>query len=284
MAELLIHQIIWKPAQREGLEAGYAVLDNTGNERPDWYEYWPIRRFWLSNDSPWAQAFARGELEDDYFGFFSPKFPSKTLLNFAQMSAQMQAGMAKKADVVVFSPQPDMAAFYLNVFEQQEAFDAGFLELSETFLRAAGRPQNLRTLVMDSQTTVFSNYFVAKGWFWREWLHLTEMLFDWAENPTEDWHHRLSQPTHYTHGAQTKVFLMERITSLLLVSLPQRPVVHAANPWPMAWSMSRLREFPTEAVMSDALKIAMRQHGWAAYSAAFNTLRGQVLSRLACPR
>jgi hypothetical protein len=27
------------------MEPGYRMLDNLANERPDWYEYWPIRRF-----------------------------------------------------------------------------------------------------------------------------------------------------------------------------------------------------------------------------------------------
>ncbi len=136
-------------------------------------------------------------------------------------------------------------------------------------------------LVMDSSTTLYSNYFVAKGSFWREWLALNAQLFAWAEQPQTDWHRQLSAPTRYPNGAQAKVFLMERTASFLLAASPQRWRVHAANPWAMAWSTSRLREFPHEAVVSDALKSALRTHGWPVYRQAFGTVREKVLQALA---
>ena len=52
-------------------EPGYALLDNRRNQRPDWYESWPIREFLLQNKLD----------EDAYYGFFSPKFHMKTGLD-----------------------------------------------------------------------------------------------------------------------------------------------------------------------------------------------------------
>ena len=40
------------------------VLDNLRNERPDWREYWPIRRFLLEGTPD----------PDAFYGFFSPRF------------------------------------------------------------------------------------------------------------------------------------------------------------------------------------------------------------------
>jgi hypothetical protein len=159
-----LFQIAYSEATRAGIEPGYGLLDNLANPRPDWFEYWPIRRFLL--DTPLDEL--------AFYGFFSPKFGSKTALSHAQVVGfvQQAACADPPADVVLFSPQPDMGAFFLNVFEQGEAFDPGLIAAYEGLLAHAGRPQPLGGLVMDSRQTVFSNYFVARPAFWREWLAL----------------------------------------------------------------------------------------------------------------
>ena len=42
-----IHQIYYSEQTRAELDPGFLPLDNSANERPDWREYWPIRRFLL---------------------------------------------------------------------------------------------------------------------------------------------------------------------------------------------------------------------------------------------
>lgn len=254
-----LYQIAYSPATLAAVEPGYAVLDNLANERPDWYEYGPIRSFLLQQ--PLDEA--------AYYGFFSPKFGRKTQLNAAQVRQTVQAS---GADVVLFSPQPDMGAFFLNVFEQGETFDPGLIAAYEALLQHIGRPVALRTLVMDSRQIVFSNYFVARPAFWREWLALNEALWAVCEGPPTPLQQALTQATSYPGGAQRKVFLQERAASLLLTVQP-RWTTHAANPFTMGWSMSRFREHPTEAVMSDALKIAFRDQGFPHYMQAFAALR-----------
>ena len=46
-----IHQILTPFISRQELDPGFEVLDNLANERPDWYEYWPMRRFLLNEQS-----------------------------------------------------------------------------------------------------------------------------------------------------------------------------------------------------------------------------------------
>lgn len=259
-----LYQIAYSEASRAALEPGYRMLDNLGNERPDWYEYWPIRRHLL--DEPLDDA--------AFYGFFSPKFGTKTGLSHAQVQAFVREA-APQADVVLFSPQPDMGAFFLNVFEQAEAFDAGLIAAYEAFLQHIGRPVPLAQLVMDSRQTVFSNYFVARPAFWREWLALNEAMFAVCEGPDSALKAALCQATTYTGpngAAQRKVFLMERAASLLLTTQPQwRSVAH--NPFGMGWSMSRFREHPNEAFISDALKIAWRDQRYPQYLQAFIAVR-----------
>jgi len=204
-----------------------------------------------------------------YYGFFSPKFCRKTQLSAEQVRAEVRKSAA---DVVLFSPQPDMGAFFLNVFEQGETFDPGLIDAYSAFLDHIGRPAPLRQMVMDSRQIVFSNYFVARPAFWREWLRLNEALFAVCEGPATPLQQALTKPTTYPGNAQRKVFLQERAASLLLALQPKWRT-HAANPFTMGWSMSRLREHPMEAVMSDALKIAFRDQGFPHYMQAFAQLR-----------
>jgi hypothetical protein len=264
-----LHLIAYSPETRAAIAPGWEVLDNQANERPDWFEYWPIRRFLLE------QA-----LDDDaFYGFFSPKFSAKTGLSHEATQAFV-AAHAARADVLLFSPQPDMGAFFLNVFEQGETFDRGLIDAYGAFLQHIGRPAPLRQMVMDARQVCFSNYFVARPAFWREWLHLNEALFAVCEGPPDGpdsaLRDRLVHTTTYPgpqgSSTQRKVFLQERAASLLLATQPRwRSVPY--DPFGMGWSASRLREHPHDAFASDALKRAFRDTGWPHYMQAFAAVR-----------
>ena len=176
------------------------------------------------------------------------------------------------ADVVLFSPQPEMAAFFLNVYEQGETFDPRLINAFEQFMAQIGRPLNLSALVMSSQHIVFSNYFVARPAFWLNWLKLNEQLFEVCKGPRTPLQQMLTLPTSYLGSVQRKVFLMERTASLLPKIEPHWRSV-AANPFTMGWSTSRLREYPHEAVISDSLKLAYCENGFPEYLQAFASVR-----------
>jgi hypothetical protein len=258
-----LYQIAYSDETLAAVEPGYQVLDNRPNERPDWYEYWPIRRFLLQTTLD----------EHAFYGFFSPKFGKKTNLSHAQVSAFVRDNAAEH-DVMLFSPQPDMGAFFLNVFEQGELFDPGFIQAMEGFLRSAGVEVNLASLVMDSSQVVFSNYFVARPAFWRRWLELAEQLFALCEGPDSAEKAACTVPTTYPGQAQRKVFMQERLASLLLAIEPAWRV-KAADPFGFAWSMTRFREHPMQAFISDALKVAYRKHRFPEYMQAFASVREQ---------
>lgn len=262
MPAIHLYQIAYDDKTLAAIEPGYRLMDNLSNPRPDWYEYWPIREHLL-----------REPLDPEgFYGFFSPKFGAKTQLSHAQVTAFVEQAAAQ-ADVVLFSPQPDMAAFFLNVFEQGETFDPGLIAAYSALLDSIGRPAPLAQMVMDSRQIVFSNYFVARPAFWLEWLQLNEALFAVCEGPASPLRDALCAPTSYK-GAQRKVFLMERAASLLLAVQPRwRSVAH--NPYGFGWSMSRLREHPTEAFISDALKVAYREQPYPQYLHAFAQIRNR---------
>ncbi|CCG09771.1 FkbM family methyltransferase [Pararhodospirillum photometricum] len=254
-----LYQIAY--AKETVIEPGYARLDNTDNPRPDWREYWPIRRFLLEETLD----------EMTFYGFFSPKFGTKTLLSHDQVVAFIDA-QAAQADVILFSPQPDMGAMFLNVFEQAEVFDPGLMEAYQSFLNQRGVDVPLSSLVMDARHVVFSNFFVARPAFWREWLAFNEALFAVCEGPETPLRTALCQPTTYPGEVERKVFLQERTASLLLTMDPSwRVAVH--DPFGKAWSMSRFREHPMDAAISDSLKRAYRDTAFPQYLEAFSTVR-----------
>lgn len=256
-----LHQIAYSAQSLAAIEPGYAVLDNLANSRPDWFEYWPMRQYLLQQTLE----------EAAFYGFFSPKFGSKTSLQHADVVKAVQSH-AQQVDVVLFSPQPDMGAFFLNVFEQGELFDAGLIDAFEAFLSNIGQPVPLRTLVMDSRQIVFSNYFVARPAFWRAWLVRCEQFFAVCEGPPCALRDALTQPTTYPGAVQRKVFLLERMASLMLALEPKWRV-HAVNPFCFAWSALRFREYPVEAVISDALKVAYREQSFPEYLTAYARIR-----------
>ena len=260
----ILYQIAWSDDVLRQIEPGYAILDNRFDDRHDWREYWPIRKFLLGQTLD----------EQTYYGFFSPKFITKVGLSHSAV-LQFIAAAPEDIDVFTFSPQADMGSFFLNVFEQNELFDPGFIAASEAFLAAAGMPTTLSNIVMDSRQVVFSNFIVAKPAFWRSWLELNEKLFAACEGGDTPLKAMLTHATTYPGRVERKVFLMERIASLLLTVTPSWKV-RAYDTFRCAWSATKLGEQKLEAIISDALKIAIREQGYPEYAAALNTIRGRL--------
>ncbi len=266
--DIRLYQIAYDAASMETVrQSGFLLLNNLDNGRPDWYEYWPIRQFLLSETL----------VEDAFYGFFSPKFTAKTQLGYADVCNFIRdANAASPIDVALFSPQPDMGANFLNVFEQAEVFDRGFLDAATHFLKTLDIDVPLANLVMDSRQIVYSNYFVARPAFWRKWFVLTEALFAVAEDADHPLYGQMNFKTNYAANAQRKVFLSERLASLLLYTQPQFKVV-VANPFAFGWSMAKFRDTPEDTYINDALKRAFRDTGFPQYMDAFRAMRNKLI-------
>lgn len=267
--DIHLYQIAYDESSLQAVQqSGFLLLDNLGNERPDWYEYWPMRRYLLSTSLD----------ENAFYGFFSPKFSAKTQLSNADVCSFVTEAYARsQADVALFSPQPDMGAHFLNVFEQAELFDPGFLHTASSFFKLIGVDVPLGQLVMDSRQIVYSNYFVARPVFWRQWLVWAEALFACAEDSAHPLHAELNFNTTYAANAHRKVFLSERLASMLLYLRPEFRVA-VANPFGFGWSMARFRETPQDTYINDALKRAFRDTGFPQYMEAFRKIRDGYLA------
>ncbi len=255
-----MYQILNHYTPRESLDHGFRVLDNSRNERPDWYEYWPIRNFLLAGDLD----------ADAYYGFFSPKLRHKTNLTAALIGEFIAASDAT-LDVLAFTPNIYNSAHYLNVFAHGDAKHPGLLDLAERVFAHIGRPADLGALITDSRTEVYSNYFIAKPRFWAEWLAINEAIFALAEDPADPLGAELRAPTSYRGSVEVpiKIFLIERVATWILASSAAFRV-RARDPF-----ITRARPYKLPvAIVCDALKIAYATQGHAQYLTAFRLIGG----------
>lgn len=200
-------QIHYDEATRRALDPAFLPLDNQANERPDWYEYWPIRRFLLETPLD----------ESAHYGFFSPQFRAKTGLTGAEVLEF--ASQAADADVITFSPYACHGAVSTNVFEQGNRTFSGFIDAARLFLQDLDPEFRPDVIVNDSRDIVFCNYFVARPKFWRPWMRVVEHAFALAESGTGPVADSLRQPVSYMgKPTQMKIMVLERMASFLLSS------------------------------------------------------------------
>ena len=255
-----IYQILTHYTSLQDLDPGFGVLDNSANERPDWFEYWPIRKFLLGDALD----------ENAFYGFLSPKFRLKTNLDAAAVRDFILT-TDSAADVILFSPSIHNSAYYWNVFDHGDSEHPGLKSVARQLLERLELPHDLDSLVSDSRNTVYSNYFIAKPRFWRAWLAVNEKMFAIAETPADALGQALRSPTAYRGGSdvQMKVFIMERVATLLL-TVDRSFTARVRDPFA---AHSRLYKLPV-ALVCDALKIAYATQGRAQYRDVFRLVSG----------
>jgi hypothetical protein len=199
-----IYQIYYNNETRGKILPGFIPLDNSENLRPDWFEFKVILDFLKNN-----------ELENDgWYGFLSPKFLEKTGYN-SDFCIDTIKKYGESADVALYSVAWDQLAYFLNPFEQGDLWHPGLLEMSQDFLRTINSKIDLKNLVTDATTSVFSNYIVAKKIFWDQWLELAKIYFDYAEK----YHEGITISSGALENKYPmKTFIQERFSSLILSS------------------------------------------------------------------
>ena len=251
-----IYQIYYSDETRKSNDSGFLQLDNLDNDRPDWREYWPIRKYLLEKTLD----------EDKFYGFLSPKFKDKTGLSSDQVYEFLEKN--KDANVCTFSPFFDQSAIFINVFEQSNAVHPGTINFYKDLFEILDLGIDISTMCMHSLNTVYCNYFVAKPAFWRVWFAHCELIFNIAET---DNHHLSvdlnSAVSHDNSQAPLKVFVIERMVSLLL----------SLNSWKVKPYFLSTRTFARELLIDreselrilDSLKVAFQLCGHASYLKLF---------------
>lgn len=259
-----IFQICYSPETLGAVPAGFDVLDNLANPRPDWREFWPIRQYLLSHDLE----------EDVFYGFFSPRFNYKTALTIETIQNQVHA-YGKENDVLIFSPFWDLSAFFANPFIQGEFFHPGLLNCSQMFTHSVRQDLRLSELVMHSDNTVFCNYFIAKKKFWLHWLELAEKLFKSSEDLGTALGKALNEKTIYSNDSlPQKIFIQERLANILLVDPGFKS--KSWNMFDLPSSVTPLNQFKSQAAIANALKLAHAKTGDDLYINEYHQLRDKV--------
>jgi hypothetical protein len=269
MPNLHIFQIYYSSETQARLDPGFLALDNMSNQRPDWREYWPIRKYLL--------AATLGD--DDYYGFLSPSFAAKTRLSSSVVIDFVRA-QGGTPDVIFFSPFFDQLAFYLSQWEQGIMAHRSMSAAFDQCLALVAPQFSIKRSLSTSRNSGFCNYFVAKGRFWRHWLDCCERLFNCAERADSELGRMLSLEVAYKTGAApTKVFMIERIASALLATQPHW-IVKAFNSMLLPYSQSPISALGADLAALDALKIAYLSEPHEQYRQAFLALRARLADTL----
>jgi len=205
MSKLCIYQIFYDLATKQMLDTGFIPLDNSKNERPDWFEFWVIRNFLRNNALE----------EHAWYGFLSPNFQDKTGFDSDYVISFLRH-YDSVGDVALFSSAWDQLAYFKNPWEQGEAWHPNIRELTQKFLDSTNRRIDLSALVTDSTSSVFSNYVIAKKKFWIEWKKIADDFFEFVESAGE-----YARDTTYGFSKTEypmKTFIQERFATLILAT------------------------------------------------------------------
>lgn len=262
-----IYQIFYNEATRRQVDPGFIPLENQGNPRPDWREYWPIRNFFLQNVLN----------EDDLYGFFSPNFFGKTQLQSQRVHRFIEDNPGN--EVYTFTPFLQDSTCYLSMFEQGNRYHPGMVPLMQAFLASIELDVDLSRLAMDFRSTIYCNFLVAKPSFWSKWFAITERLYEDVENGNSDFARRMNAlTTYHKMPLDMKVFVMERIASLILALDHSIPVAHF-DMGQMPWSDPMYYPCRDDMFVLNALKMAYIASADERYLKLFYPLRNQVLKR-----
>lgn len=208
MKSIFIFQIYYDQTSKQKLDPGFLPLDNTKNNRPDWYELWSIKNFLKTHTLE----------EDSWYGFLSPKFYKKTGLTSEQINTFLHES-DNDATIALISYAWDQIAYFRNPFEQGEIWHPGLTHLAQAALLHLGYNVYLDELITHSGNFTFSNYIIAKPPYWRKWEVLATALFDLIEEPSTQLSRALRNLTSYgsqSNLAPMKTFIQERLPSVIL--------------------------------------------------------------------
>jgi len=209
---LFIYQIYYTKETQSKLDRGFIPLDNIENKRPDWREYWCIKNFFTKNKI----------IDDDFYGFFSPKLFERTGLLSDDIYDFINQN-EENIDIFLFNPIKKSSFVFFNVIDQAtDKHDSKTFDIfKKIFFIISKNKLNVFDLVNHSNSTVYCNYFVAKGSFWKKWLEINNFLFNDLELQQSIFRDDLTKKVNYANTkVELKVFIMERVTSIILACIP----------------------------------------------------------------
>lgn len=187
------------------VDQAFIPFDNRNPIDPDLYEFSVI------------YGFIRNEYLDDntYYGFLSPNFYNKTAVTASRLYEFLRCN-GNSFDAYFVTSGWDQLAYHRNVFIQAEYFHHGFLNAAIDFYEEiGGNPEKLMNSCSVFDNSVFSNYVIANGKYWKKWFELADKFYKvWKSGSVRSMHENAQ---YYKIGTTNAVFLQERLHSLLLL-------------------------------------------------------------------
>lgn len=200
--KLTLFHIYYDQKTKESMPDGFKPLDNC-NGPPMFREGFPILK--TLNESVFQN--------DDYLGFFSPKFHSKTSLSASDITRMINED-DRQSDAYLFTGHWNIAAMYTNVWVQGNKCHDGMLDICQELANAAGYNVNLQSSITTLDHAVFSHFFVANARFWDEWKRVVTIYFDMiCKNPNLG-----SKHVNYRNTSMSiHPFVIERVPTMILL-------------------------------------------------------------------
>lgn len=224
-----VFQIYFKPELKVHCDPAFTPLDNTSNPRPELRE-WDV----------WDREYANIVKQDlDYWGFVSWKFKEKTNLTGQQVFDFINANPGQ--DVYLFNPCVVNEACFANSWEQGDIHHPNISDIGNSFFKKVGYGDiDVKSILLDRNTTVFANYIVGSRKFWAKFMEFSRKLFTEAEKDPEFKYQVFGEGlSNYAHDKSLPnfTFLIERLipTFLELESLSAIGYKHTHDTLPMKY-------------------------------------------------
>ena len=165
-----IFQIYFKPELKVHCDPHFVPLDNTANPNPELRE-WDV----------WNREHDKLIASDlEYWGFVSWKFKEKTNLTGQQVFDFITAYPGQ--DVYLLNPCILNEACFTNSWEQGDIHHPNISAIGNKFLQKIGYGDvDVKSMLLDRNTTVFANYFVGSRKFWIKFMEFSRKLFTEAD-------------------------------------------------------------------------------------------------------
>lgn len=203
-----IFQLYFKDDLKEHLDPAFTPMSNVDNPRPHLRE-------WCKWDRE-HEAILEQNL--DLWGYVSWKFKQKTGLTGEQAFEFIHSNPGY--DVYLFNPCIVNEALFANSWEQGDIHHPNISGIGNSFLSKMGyEDEDVKSLLLDRNKTVFANYVVGNRKFWTEFMAFSRSMFTEAEkDPVFETQVFGAGLSNYAHDSSLPnfTFLIERLIPTFL--------------------------------------------------------------------
>lgn len=204
-----IFQIYFKEELKEHCDPAFVPLSNVENPNPHLRE-WDV---WNRNHQ------AMMDSDVDYWGYVSWKFKQK--INLTGQEVIQWIDQNPGYDVYLLNPCIINEAVWTNSWEQGDNHHPNISKIGNEFLIKTGyNNPDVKTLLIDRQSTVYANYVVASREWWDKFMTFSRRLFTEAEKDPVFGHYVFGEGLSnyaFDRSLPNFTFLIERLIPTFIV-------------------------------------------------------------------